>query len=338
MEAGGDNIVRYVYRGRRGEVIPEDATHVTANVRIILADAFRMHPNIVELICHEVVKEIERYAFGWCKSLKRVVMPGVRVVEYGAFTGCCTLTNVDCGKLEIIKACAFDCCESLRFINLPSAVAVECNAFQHCEDLVEAKFGNKLQRFGEGAFYHCQSLERITIPMKDGLFSHRSIFCFCENLDHVDLLDGELHETIAALLREEWKNDMNEKIGSINQILPDTFSGEEEGLFREDGIDPGEKAEVIGEWIRSVLRKIMHFQAKHRRVLDEAALQLALPRDIVTKNVLPFLDLPSYAFEVEEIEEEPDTDLGDEADHWVMKSRIFYAILRDNTTTDKDRK
>lgn len=41
-------------------------------------------------------------------------------------------------------------------------------------------------------------------------------------------------------------------------------------------------------------------------MLNEAAttLQLALPDDIVTNNVLSFLELPSYSFEWTEIEDE----------------------------------
>eukprot|EP00985_Skeletonema_marinoi_P002561 scaffold1057_cov203-Skeletonema_marinoi.AAC.9 len=50
----------------------------------------------------------------------------------------------------------------------------------------------------------------------------------CANLKHADLVEGEVHETIAALLLEEWRNDMNEEINSINHILPDTPAGDYE--------------------------------------------------------------------------------------------------------------
>eukprot|EP00985_Skeletonema_marinoi_P000899 scaffold363_cov216-Skeletonema_marinoi.AAC.13 len=95
---------------------------------------------------------------------------------------------------------------------------------------------------------------------------------------------------------------MNKKIDSINQILP-TAPG---GIYcYEIGLhDDGGKTRTIRTWIRSVLRKIIHYKAEHQRIVDEAAtyLQLALPRDIVMKNVLPFLELPSYTFEGEETE------------------------------------
>ena len=69
------------------------------------------------------------------------------------------------------------------------------------------------------------------------------------------------------------------------------------------------------EWIQSVLRKINHYKAEHRHVLDEAAtaLQHALPQDdIVTNNVLPFLELPPYIFCVVEDEMEEDDSENDE--------------------------
>jgi|SaaInl74LU_5_DNA_1037368.scaffolds.fasta_scaffold67159_1 hypothetical protein len=57
------------------------------------------------------------------------------------------------------------------------------------------------------------------------------------------------------------------------------------------GKGPGNKK----TWIRSVLRKIIDYKARHQRFVDEAAttLQLALPQDhdIVMRNVLPFLEL-----------------------------------------------
>ena len=92
-------------------------------------------------------------------------MPGVKVVERHSFYNCGFLTNVECGKLKIIKNCAFCGCESLISIDLSSVEVVGDGAFQSCEALTDAKFGNKLERFGEWAFYYCESLERITMLM-----------------------------------------------------------------------------------------------------------------------------------------------------------------------------
>ena len=325
MAAEGGNILRFTYTGADGQVIPREATHIFVRARVVRREAFRGHPNIVEVICDEDVEKIEEYAFCECRSLRRVIMRGVKIVEESAFQSCVALEEVECDKLEIIGNSAFFWCfGSLRSINLPSARIVGRKAFGYCTVLMDVKFGKKLERIEEKAFWACSNhipleprtgLERITIPLKDGLFTEDGIFTECDNLSHVDLIEGELHETIAALHLEEWRNDMNEEIDSINQTLPDSYAGnslvENED---DDDADPtwdnGEKAQAIRGWIRSVLRKIILYQDEHQRLLNEASttLEVALPNDIVRNSVLPFLELPSYSFEVEDDEEEEDSD------------------------------
>ncbi len=123
------------------------------------------------------------------------------------------------------------------------------------------------------------------------------VFKGCDNLKDVDLVEGSLHETIDALLLDDWRNDMNEQIDSINQILPNACGGSC-SIF---GGKEGEKARVIRRWIRTLLRKIIHYQAEHQRYVNEAdsTLRHALPHDIVMNHVLSFLELPSHQFEVE---------------------------------------
>ena len=285
-------------------------THVTVDksVTVIPARAFAGHPNIVEVVLHDKVERIERAAFNLCPSLRRVIMPGVEVVERHSFYCCGFLTNAECGKLEIIREDAFGNCLSLSSIDLPSAKVIDHQAFAGTA-LTNVKFGDKLERIEEQAFVGCRSLERITIPFKDGMITHSDTFYLCENLKHVDLVEGELHETIAALQLGEWRNDMYEEIDSINQILPDTPA---RGL----NYDNEGKAWAIQTWIRSVLRKIVHYIAEHQRVLNlevETTLRFVLPQDIVMKNVLPYLELPSFTFEVgdnEEVEEDSDDEEG----------------------------
>ena len=297
MEADDNiHIVRFTYTGE--EAIPDEATHVVITVRVVLAEAFADHPNIVEVICGEDVEKIEQKAFYECSSLRRVIMPNVKEVEESAFAGCLVLTDVECGKLGIIGGFGFGCCFSLSSIDLPSIKIIDMYAFQRCRNLTNVKFGKDLESIRGGAFEGgCHSLERITLPLKDGMITAPNIFRACEKLNHIDLVEGdvhEFHEFIAALLMEEWKNDMNEEIENINQILPNTPAGD-----RRRWDDPGGKTRAIRRWIRSVLRKVVHYKSEHRRYLNIAAatLQPALPDDIVLENVLPFLELPSHTFE-----------------------------------------
>mmetsp|Transcript_12101 Transcript_12101/g.17393 ORF Transcript_12101/g.17393 Transcript_12101/m.17393 type:complete len:103 (-) Transcript_12101:245-553(-) len=97
---------------------------------------------------------------------------------------------------------------------------------------------------------------------------------------------------------------MNEEINAIHQILPNADSGGEYDYDIEDDT-PGEKAQTIRWWIRSVLDKMIHYTAEHQRVLDVAAatLELISPRDLVMNNVLPLLELPPHRFGVEDHED-----------------------------------
>ena len=74
-----------------------------------------------------------------------------------------------CDKLEIIKFHGFMNCVSLKSINLPSIRILGVDALHECKALTDVKFGNKLERIEGGAFDFCESLERITIPLKDGM-------------------------------------------------------------------------------------------------------------------------------------------------------------------------
>ena len=233
--------------------------------------------------------------------MRRVIIPGVQIVEERAFGYCKALTDVECDKLRIIKENAFESCEFLGRINLPAAEIVKEGAFESCTALTQAKFGpSSLLRFDSGLFCGCTSLERITLPLKNGIFTDDDIFQACGNLVHVDLVErAELHEIIAALHLEEWRNDIKEEIDSINQNLPNALAGR---LYEygDEEEEYGGKTQAIRTWISSVLCKIIHYQQEHQHILDKAAttLQYTFPQDIVMNNVLPFLELPSLMFEV----------------------------------------
>ncbi len=87
-------------------------------------------------------------------------------------------------------------------------------------------------------------------------------FCDCPNLRTVDLV-GEIQKTVASLYLESWRNEVNEEIKRINQVLP---------------TDPDDKADEIVQWIQSVISQIEHYKAEHGLLLKEVAalLELAL--------------------------------------------------------------
>jgi len=119
---------------------------------------------------------------------------------------------------------------------------------------------------------------------------------------------------------EEWKNDLNREIDSIHRILPNARAGEWDDNYEDE--EHGEKARALRTWIRSVLRKIIHYQVEHQRLLIEAAttVQLVLPQDIVfnSNSVLYFLELPSHIFG-EENHQVDAGDVGEQEGHEVER-------------------
>ncbi len=83
---------------------------------------------------------------------------------------------------------------------------------------------------------------------------------------------------------------------------------------------------MIRRWIRSLLLKIIHYQAEHQRFVNEAGSTLhhALPRDIVMNNVLPFRMLASYTFEEEDDvtkqDEEDGSDNEDDIEEYIGRN------------------
>ena len=159
----------YIFTGRDGvRRIPDHVTHVLIDeaLKFVPAEAFYKHPNIQEVICHDGVLKIEQGAFYKCYRLRRVIMPGVKIIKFRAFIRCTALTSVVCGRLERIVDFAFFSCKSLSSINLPSTKIVGVAAFGGCIKLTNVKFGKRLQFLEKKAFVNCESLERITLPLK----------------------------------------------------------------------------------------------------------------------------------------------------------------------------
>ena len=300
-------MIAFIYTGAKDQVIPPNATHIFIHksIRKIPAYTFQDHPNIIELICHEGVEKIMWGAFMGCENLKRVIIPGVKIVAMDAFSCCVALTYIECNNVERIGYQAFSYCESLRSINLPSIKAVDRSAFSNCESIVTIGLGKDLNLVKEMAFFSCHHLRRITVPLKNGLFETDDVFMECGDLESIDLIEGAvIRDTIAALQLEEWRDDMNYEMHSINEILPEKKAGDQDyynewGGGEDDVV--GEKTVAVREWIAIVLGKIIEYKSKHRRLLNETArvLEVNLPNNVMENCVLPFLDLPSHIFEGE---------------------------------------
>src|SRR5210317_2060205 len=101
--AAGDDI--FVYTGGRA---PEHVVNaiIDESVEEIDEDAFYDNPNLRSVVCHDGLLKVGKWAFGNCRSLQRIKMPGVKIIEECAFHGCNSL-DVESDKLETVGGSAF---------------------------------------------------------------------------------------------------------------------------------------------------------------------------------------------------------------------------------------
>ncbi len=296
------------------------APHNVRRVRVdestdaIADEAFWNNPYLENIEMHNRVGRIGYQAFRYCPALKWIKLPGVEVIEYGAFADC-GLEYVEFGdKLRSIEECAFFNCTSIEKVQFASPLRVGKYAFEDCEKLTEVELPEEVKGVECGAFEFCPSLQRISMPLKDGIFGDQAVYG-CEKLTTINII-GSIHKTISYLSLESWRNEIYAEIDRVNRVLPDA--------------DQKEKTHIIQQWMISVSSIVEYYKNEHCNLIHEAMVQLDLAlwkvnldeknvcslsevgtttntvlsararqeqfitsrATIVIKNVLPFLELP----------------------------------------------
>jgi hypothetical protein len=274
-DGGNDNDV-FVYMGGNQEV-PHNVRYVRVHksVKIIPFRAFCDCKHLVSIEMHDGVEIIEKEAFNDCYNLREINLSGVRVIKRGAFWGCRALEDVEFGnKLDTIGFEAFRS-TALRNVKLTKVRIIETCAFWGCRQLTEVELLSKdLEGIGGAALAYCPRLRRVAMPLKDNLLGNNYVFSVCKELSVVDLVGG-IHKTVSSLLLESWRNEMNDEIDRINQVLP---SFEPNELAQSHNPPADEKTVAIRRWMETVIRRIEHYKSEHHTLLKEAMalLELAL--------------------------------------------------------------
>jgi hypothetical protein len=100
-------------------------------------------------------------------------LPGVKVIENGAFSSCGGLSEVEFGvKLETIEQWAFQYCISLTRITMPSVKTIGRLAFNSCKQLTDLDLPEGLETIQERAFHGCNALRRIIMPLRDNMIEY----------------------------------------------------------------------------------------------------------------------------------------------------------------------
>ena len=149
--------------------------------------------------------EIPNFAYAFCPSLKRIVIPStVKMIGEVAFRGCSHLEYVELNDgLEHIGNDAFRDCILLTSIDLPSTIRVICDrAFRDCKKLERVEFHHRKgrlekprqqqqqqQQLGSQVFRNCIALERIHLPSSVKVIGEK-LFNSCVKLSEVMLSEG----------------------------------------------------------------------------------------------------------------------------------------------------
>ena len=103
-----------------------------------------------------------QYAIG--KKEESFSIPvGVKYIEYGAFAGCCNLSNIEISdSVTTIMGSAFSKCDNLITIEIPNSVTViDHHAFNKCSKLTSITLGNKVILVSGYAFSNCTNLSEV---------------------------------------------------------------------------------------------------------------------------------------------------------------------------------
>lgn len=137
LEEDDDSISIFVYTGGQA---PYNVRHVRVDESIdaIADEAFWNNPYLEYIEMHNRVGRIGYQAFRYCPALKGIKLPGVEIIEYGAFADCCGLEYVEFGnKLRTIEECAFFNCSSIEKVQFASPLRVGKYAFEDHLDAIE---------------------------------------------------------------------------------------------------------------------------------------------------------------------------------------------------------
>ena len=278
----------FVYTGGDQQV-PDEITHaiIDPSVKIVRARAFYGRWQLISVEFHDGVEIIEEEAFTNCISLcGPMKLLGVKIIKEKAFQFCRELTDVEFGdQLETIEQFAF-AYTSLKKISMSSVRTIGKRVFDRCDELTDVKFGEGLRTLEGLAFSNCPKLERIALPLKDDMIEDH-VFYNCPTLTTIDLV-GKIHQTVASLNLESWRNAMNNEINNINQVLP-TLRGKSGEAYGTKSIveERSAKTRFIQWWMGSVIRQLDRYKTEHCKLLKEATtlLELALWKANIDDNI-----------------------------------------------------
>ena len=182
--------VKYSKDGRKLLKAPgklSGAYSVKESTRIMCDYAFSWCRSLFKIVIPSSVTSIGDSVFYGCDSLSEIVIPSsVTSIGDSAFSGCRSLSEI------VIHSCvnsignsAFHGCNSLSGIVIPPSVtSIGDWAFSGCDSLSKIVIPSSVTSIGDFAFYGCGSLSEIVIPSSVTSIGH-STFSGCRSLSEI---------------------------------------------------------------------------------------------------------------------------------------------------------
>lgn len=145
--------------------------------------------DIKNIVIHDNVNEIGKYAFSDCRNLDSVIISNnVEIIDDYTFMNCISLKEITFSeKLKEIRHSAFNRCYSLSSINLPSSLnVIGKKAFSVCHSLEIIDIPNSVTTIGEKAFQVCDNLTTVNIGSGVKLID-RYAFSYCQKLSNINI-------------------------------------------------------------------------------------------------------------------------------------------------------
>lgn len=195
----------------------KSVVNIPEGVKEIEKQAFQFNKSIEKVNFPTTLCNIGTQAFQGCSNLTTVKM-SYRIKNIGdsAFKKCTNLQSLDMSmtKLEVLQNRAFEDCTSLTEVTLPESVKViGSHAFSGCKYLGSVNLPEGLTTIQLNAFSNCESLTAVELP--DTLnFLGNGAFASCDGLESIRIPAG-----ITTLQESVFAGDHN-----LNKVyLPDTL-------------------------------------------------------------------------------------------------------------------
>lgn len=184
---------------------------MSENIKEINRSAFEGCSNLNDIIFNTSLEKLEKDAFAYCKSLKKLEFPkSLKSIGSNCFSDNFSLYEISFNEgLSEIDEYAFENCTSLVKIEIPQSVKrIGYKAFANCIGLEEIVIHSHNIELAPECFADCTSLK--IIKKNNSLVLKEECFIGCTNLD--DKTYSELEKTeVANKIKEERANVELEK-------------------------------------------------------------------------------------------------------------------------------